>query len=343
MPVTEIANPLPPSVTPVTEVSRSFPPSEVYMGKSGKKITSLLWIIPVAGIACIILIALAAGLYWFFIRPGMVVRDYLNKGNDAFSEGRYEEAIEYYDKVLTIQPSHSEALSKKAGAEKKIWEENDEVSIEELVKRGDDFYKEGNYEEAIECYNEVLEIDSDNTYAENRIEEAEMKLEEASEDTFPEVPVARVERYSLQNSTVSSSDSREEVKPSEKYGTAFAVDGQSNTAWNAEGSEGKWIKISFPETVSLVKAGIIPGYDKTVNDEYGDRWTNNNRIKKGTLVFSDGTEKEVTFDIDERAMQYVELDPPVSTSFLKLEIDAVSRGAKFNDTCISEIEVYVLK
>jgi len=273
----------------------------------------------------------------------MVVQDYLRKGNDAFSEGRYEEAIEYYDKVLTIQPSHSEALSKKSEAEKEIWEEDEEASIEELVKSGDDFYEEGNYEEAIECYNAVLEIDSGHTYAKSRIEEAEKKLEEASEDTFPEDSVAEVVRYSLQNSTVSSSDSREEVKPSEKYATDLAVDGKSNTAWNAEGSEGKWIKIFFPETVSLVRAGIIPGYDKIVNDEYGDRWTNNNRIKKGTLVFSNGTKKTVTFDIDKREMQYVELDPPVSTFFLKLEIDEVFRGEKFNDTCISEIEVYVLK
>jgi len=142
--------------------------------------------------------------------------------------------------------------------------------------------------------------------------------------------------------TVSASDIRKKEKVTDNYGPNLVLDGLCDTAWNSEGSDGKWIKLSFAQTVKLCKIGIIPGYDKVRNDSYGDRWYINNRVKSGTLVFSDGGREKIAFDNKMREMQYFELDPPVNTSFVKLEIDTVYRGTRFDDTCISEVEVYQL-
>ncbi len=38
--------------------------------------------------------------------------DLFFRGNNAYQQGRYEEAIEYFDRVLAIDPDHWEALNK---------------------------------------------------------------------------------------------------------------------------------------------------------------------------------------------------------------------------------------
>jgi len=137
--------------------------------------------------------------------------------------------------------------------------------------------------------------------------------------------------------TVSSSDPGGEKGSS--YSADLAIDGDTETAWNTEGYKGKWIKFSFSNTEEIVTVGIIPGYDKVLKDDYGDRWVNNNRIEEATLKFSDGTEEKIFFT-DERYMQYFDIIPPVSSDFLMIEINSVYPGSKDNDTCISEVEIY---
>ena len=60
-----------------------------------------------------------------------------NKGISLDNLGKYNEAIEYYDKALEIDPENAEALNNKG------------VALDDL----------GKYNEAIEYYDKVLEID----------------------------------------------------------------------------------------------------------------------------------------------------------------------------------------
>jgi tetratricopeptide (TPR) repeat protein len=41
-------------------------------------------------------------------------KDLFFRGNNAYQQGRYEEAIEYFDRVLAIDPDHWDALNNKA-------------------------------------------------------------------------------------------------------------------------------------------------------------------------------------------------------------------------------------
>ncbi|PIU67790.1 MAG: hypothetical protein COS84_03460 [Armatimonadetes bacterium CG07_land_8_20_14_0_80_40_9] len=120
------------------------------------------------------------------------------------------------------------------------------------------------------------------------------------------------------------------------------IDGDKETAWNegVEGSgRGEWIRLDFPSPRDVIKVGVIPGFNKIKEDKWGDRFYKNNRVKEAILIFSDGTSRLVKFK-DSREMQYIYFSPPVKTSFVKLVIEDIFPGSKYDDTAISEIEVW---
>ena len=128
-----------------------------------------------------------------------------------------------------------------------------------------------------------------------------------------------------------------------KYRPYLVVDRDPSTAWgeNEFGpGVGEWICFSFPDPVVVTRIGMIPGYDKIINDEAGDRFYRNLRVKEVKVYFSDGTYEIASFK-DERAMQYYDFKKPHETSKLKIYISKVySEGAKNQNTHISEIEIW---
>nr|2AVP_A Chain A, synthetic consensus TPR protein [Methanothrix harundinacea 6Ac] len=60
-----------------------------------------------------------------------------NLGNAYYKQGDYDEAIEYYQKALELDPRSAEA-----------W-----------YNLGNAYYKQGDYDEAIEYYQKALELD----------------------------------------------------------------------------------------------------------------------------------------------------------------------------------------
>ena len=66
-------------------------------------------------------------------------------------------------------------------------------------------------------------------------------------------------------------------------------------------------------------------------------FTANNRLKRATIVFSKGEEIELSFS-DARGVQEMDITP-VETTFVKVVIDEVYPGSKYDDTCLAEIEV----
>jgi eukaryotic-like serine/threonine-protein kinase len=110
-------------------------------------------------------------------------------------------------------------------------------------------------------------------------------------------------------------------------------DDRAETAW-VEGANGpgigEWIAFTFkPQTIQYLE--IFPGYGKSK-----DLFFANHRLKRATLIFSDGTRASVQL-FDEMRVQTVALQTPVRASSLRLIIEEVFPGSQYDDTAIAEI------
>jgi hypothetical protein len=132
--------------------------------------------------------------------------------------------------------------------------------------------------------------------------------------------------------------------PSDRYGTYgpyAAIDGSEETAW-VEGvpgpGTGEWIQLTFPGTIELHLLGFDVGFDKNA-----DLFAKNNRIKKATLVFSNGEQTSLSFE-DARGLQEFSMvrapGPNVETTSIKIVVDEVYPGTAYDDPCLAEIEVW---
>ncbi len=120
---------------------------------------------------------------------------------------------------------------------------------------------------------------------------------------------------------------------SEQFVPENTRDERAETAW-VEGVKGpgigEWIAFTFkPQTLQYLE--IYPGYGKSK-----DLFFANHRLKRATLIFSDGTRAAVQL-FDEMRTQTVALPAPVHTSSLRLIIEEVFPGSQYDDTVIAEI------
>jgi hypothetical protein len=126
-----------------------------------------------------------------------------------------------------------------------------------------------------------------------------------------------------------------------QYQSWMATDGALETSW-VEGVAGpgigEWIELRFPATIEVHSIRMDVGYDRDA-----DIFAKNNRIKKVTLIFSNGEEVELGF-ADARGMQTIPLvrapGPNIETTYVKAVIEEVFPGSKYDDTCLAEIEVW---
>ena len=96
--------------------------------------------------------------------------------------------------------------------------------------------------------------------------------------------------------------------------------------------------LAFPGTIEVHSVGLDVGYDKSA-----DIFAKNNRIKRATLIFSNGDRVELGF-ADKRGMQRVPLvrgpGQNIQTPYVKVVVEEVFPGWKYDDTCLAEIEVW---
>lgn len=120
------------------------------------------------------------------------------------------------------------------------------------------------------------------------------------------------------------------------YGAAFLNDGDTSTPWE-EGVEGDGIgeQITYePEAgTKLQVIRIYPG-----NGRSDKAFQENNRPKTITLEI-DGKKQTLNFD-DAGHFYTFSSKKPVTAKQVKLIIDSVYPGSKWQDTCISEVEFY---
>jgi len=80
---------------------------------------------------------------------------------------------------------------------------------------------------------------------------------------------------------------------------------------------------------------ICAGYSKAA-DVYD--W--NNRPRDVTISFSDGSSVDVTLDDAYSTWQVFELSRPVDTTYVRITVNSVYPGSQWDDTAISDIQVY---
>jgi hypothetical protein len=132
--------------------------------------------------------------------------------------------------------------------------------------------------------------------------------------------------------------------PSDQYGTYFpyaAIDSLKETAWveGASGSGvGEWIQLNFAGMVEVWQIALDVGFDKNA-----DLFAKNNRIKQATFIFSNGEQVTLDFD-DARGLQTFVLarapGPSIQTTSVRMIIEAVYPGTRYDDTCLAEIEIW---
>jgi hypothetical protein len=164
-----------------------------------------------------------------------------------------------------------------------------------------------------------------------------------------QILVERIEAISgpeedSRNLALFASPSASSVYPSDRLGTYHAwssIDGRVESPW-VEGVAGpgvdEWIILTFPGTVEVWGIGLDVGYDHDAGIFYA-----NNRIKRATFIFSNG--EQVTLDFsDTRGVQMVPLarapGPNIETTYVKMVIEEVYPGSRYDDTCLGEIEVW---
>ena len=114
-------------------------------------------------------------------------------------------------------------------------------------------------------------------------------------------------------------------------------DGKQSTVW-VEGEEGSglgsWVEVHFDGQHTISEFQIWNGNWYTY-----DFWHRHNRAKDIEVEFSDGTKQTYTLT-DEMAPERIKLTKPVKSSSLRVKIKGIYNGNTFNDTCLSELQVF---
>ncbi|SHI05751.1 NADase-type glycan-binding domain-containing protein [Clostridium grantii] len=138
------------------------------------------------------------------------------------------------------------------------------------------------------------------------------------------------------NNTLSSSTLNDQSNNS--YVSNNVIDDKDETAW-VEGVEGDGIgeyvelRADTPQEINVIE--IRNGYKKSYESA-----ENNNRVKKIQIELSEGITivKELNSYVNE--LDYIILDEVVKTDHVKFTILEVYDGQKYEDTCISGINLY---
>ncbi len=137
--------------------------------------------------------------------------------------------------------------------------------------------------------------------------------------------------------TVTASSTRGTDTEGGEYSAYAVIDKQPLTKWSPKKSQsgiGSWIKISASTTQTVRGVYIENGYPKDA-----ETWRKNNRVKEISIEFSDGTVLKRTL-MDQKEAQQVDFGTAINTTYIKITINSIYSGTKWNDTAIAEITAY---
>jgi hypothetical protein len=114
-------------------------------------------------------------------------------------------------------------------------------------------------------------------------------------------------------------------------------DSKRSTVW-VEGESGSglgsWVQLDLDGTQTVHGIRLWNG-----NWYTRDFWERHNRIKEIVVTFSDGSTQRFTLK-DEMVPEEIRFPSPVQTSSVKIQIKGIYNGSTFNDTCLSEVQVF---
>jgi len=129
-----------------------------------------------------------------------------------------------------------------------------------------------------------------------------------------------------------------------RYNPELVLDGRLDTAWAVAGSTGHWIELHARTEQYVTGIKILNGYTKYYEAEKIWLYHANNRPRDIRIVFSDGTHMNATLDDVFNEVnpiyQDIRFDAPKKTTSVRIYIDSVYSGNRWDDTCISSLEVY---
>ena len=127
--------------------------------------------------------------------------------------------------------------------------------------------------------------------------------------------------------------SSELIADGEHFKAENAVDGDENSCWQgtaAGNREDEYILVNLGSCQDVRIIGIHPGFTPQFEE--------NSRPEK-IQIDMEGESFSYTLK-NENSFQYIELSRPVNTDYVKITISSSYSGMYFDDTCISEIELY---
>ncbi len=152
------------------------------------------------------------------------------------------------------------------------------------------------------------------------------------------------EKRAVSDATYFSSASASSTLPNQQtynYSPSNVLKNDSS-CWceGASGSGvGEWIRLDLPETQNLYGITLLNGYVGT-----DDQYNNNGKISKVTLEFSNG--QTLTCDLSvypakqRSTVQLIKFNQAIETDYVKITIDDVVDGQKFDDTCLTYVAPY---
>ena len=166
----------------------------------------------------------------------------------------------------------------------------------------------------------------------------EEKKEEKKQEYFKQVDADSIDFSKFQKVSIASADQNSQ-QSSEKYdySAASAVDGDTASSWQ-EGEdglgEGTGIRLDFDKARKVRYMVLYLGNWRSEN-----MWEANARPASLTISVGDSQKKDVEFS-DEMKAFCLSFDEPVEASYVSLYIKSGYEGDRWNDNCISEVEIY---
>jgi hypothetical protein len=123
------------------------------------------------------------------------------------------------------------------------------------------------------------------------------------------------------------------------YDAMNTLDGVGGTAWRCAGSAvGQRLVFDFGRPVVLASVALVPGYDKTDPVDGADRFGENRTVTALTWGFDTGAVHRQDVPAPSRAMTEAQLDAPVTTTRVVLEIAGTGNDGAIRDfTTISDV------
>ena len=221
---------------------------------------------------------------------------------------------------------------------------SDQETAKELAKKGDDALAAGEAEKAVDLYKVAIERNPNLGPLYANLAKAYTKLNRAAEaswatrkaDEIAKAPATRL-RVPNDKITLEASSSMKDWKQY-TFVAPNLIDDNLWTSWQPvtkpAGGVNEWVKMSFSSPQNLSGFEFSNGF-RRIDEMFGDLYHMNNRMKTATLEFSDGTKMPVEFE-DNATENTVVLPAPKKCTWVKLTVNSVYKGTKWNDLAVSE-------